>query len=94
MNDSDKENVDGLEGDSISVIELSSDSSSDFEVLESYSRCEDKHTKPPFKDLGCHDKFQTIHIDFVGPLPSNAGKQHLVTIFDRGTRWFSAYPTS
>ena len=53
-----------------------------------------KHIKPPYKSLGQHPKFSTIHIDFVGPLPINQNKRFLVTIFDRRTRWFSAYPTS
>ena len=53
-----------------------------------------KHIKPPYKNLGNHPKFSAIHIDFVGPLPINKNKRFLVTIFDRGSRWFSAYPVS
>ena len=53
-----------------------------------------KHTKPPYKDLGTHPPFTALHIDFVGPLPQNKGKTHLCTIFDRGTRFFYAYPVS
>ena len=53
-----------------------------------------RHVKPPFKTLGKHQKFSAIHVDFVGPLPPNKNKRYLFTIFDRGTRWFSAYPTA
>lgn len=53
-----------------------------------------RHTKPPFKSLGVFPKFSAIHIDFVGPLPPNQGKTYLLTMFDRTTRWFEAYPTS
>ena len=53
-----------------------------------------RHTKPPFKNLGEHKKFSAIHIDFVGPLPAIKNKRYLVTIFDRGSRWFAAYPTT
>lgn len=53
-----------------------------------------RHTKPPYTHLGVHNKFEAIHIDFVGPLPAIQNKRYLVTIFDRGTRWFAAYPVS
>ena len=51
-----------------------------------------KHTKPPYRSYGDFPKFSAIHMDFVGPLPVNKGKRFLVTIFDRATRWFAAYP--
>ena len=53
-----------------------------------------KHVKPPHKRFGDYPKFSAIHVDFVGPLPPNKGKHYLFTVFDRGSRWFSAYPTS
>jgi transposase InsO family protein len=31
-------------------------------------------------------------MDFVGPMPVNKGKRYVVTIFDRATRYFQAYP--
>ena len=31
-------------------------------------------------------------MDFVGPLPPNEGKRYLLTIVDRATTWFAAYP--
>lgn len=71
------------------------------QVHEQVQNCTDcqsakvtRHVKPPYKNLGTHPKFAAIHVDFVGPLPSNEGKKYLLTIFDRATRWFSAYPTS
>ena len=51
-----------------------------------------RHTRPPFKSYGAHPKFSAVHIDFVGPLPSVNNKRYLVTLFDRGSRWFDAYP--
>ena len=51
-----------------------------------------KHTKPEFKNYGSCDNFSVIHIDFVGPLPQVNGKRYLVTIFDRATRYFYAWP--
>ena len=51
-----------------------------------------RHTRPPFKSFGNHAKFSTVHIDFVGPLPSIGNKRFLVTLFDRGSRWFDAHP--
>ena len=53
-----------------------------------------RHVKPPYKPLGDHPKFSAVHMDFVGPLPQNKGKRYLLTFFDRGSRWFSAFPTS
>ena len=51
-----------------------------------------RHTRPPFKSYGHHDKFAAIHIDFVGPLPPISNKRYLVTIYDRGSGWFESYP--
>jgi len=51
-----------------------------------------KHTKPNYTSYGHCGNFSTLHIDFVGPLPSNKGKRYLLTIFDRNTRFFYAYP--
>ena len=53
-----------------------------------------RHTKPPYKSLGQHPKFSCLHIDVVGPLPSNRNFRYLITIFDRGSGWLWAYPTT
>ena len=39
------------------------------------------------------DRFQTVHIDLVGPLiPSRTGKTYLFTMIDRYTKWLEAIP--
>ena len=48
------------------------------------------------------DRFQTIHIDIVGPLPSVRNRnnmysspyKYLLTMIDRATRWLEVYPLS
>ena len=37
-------------------------------------------------------RFQHIHIDLVGPLPSSNGHTHILTVIDRFTRWPVAIP--
>ena len=37
-------------------------------------------------------KFQHIHIDIVGPLPTSCDHKYLSTIVDRFSRWFEALP--
>ena len=33
------------------------------------------------------DRFETIHMDLVGPLPQSQGFTHLLTVVDRFIRW-------
>ena len=50
-----------------------------------------QETRPPFNSYGEYPKLSAVHMDLVGPLPS-VHKRYLVTLFDRGSRWFDAYP--
>jgi len=63
-----------------------------------------RHTKtniehPIFPDT---DRFQTVHIDIVGPLPPckpanskfSSDLQYIVTLIDRATRWFECIPVA
>ena len=37
-------------------------------------------------------RFEHVHIDLVGPLPSSEGKKYCLTCVDRYTRWPEAFP--
>ena len=51
------------------------------------------HTKAPALSFKPPDaRFDVIHIDLVGPLPSSQGYQYLLTCVDRFTRWPEAFP--
>lgn len=38
------------------------------------------------------DKFESVHIDFVGPLPHCNGYEYMMTALDRYSRWVKAVP--
>ena len=52
-----------------------------------------RHTSPPVLPIQVPKvRFEHIHIDIVGPFPSDEGKKYVLTMIDRTTRWTEAVP--
>ena len=52
-----------------------------------------RHTKAPPATFATPDaRFDQVHIDIVGPLPSSHGFGYILTCIDRFTRWPIAIP--
>lgn len=53
-----------------------------------------RHTFSNISSFPPSDRFQHLHVDIVGPLPTTAqGHRYLVTMIDRLTKWPEAIPT-
>ena len=53
-----------------------------------------RHIKPPILHFPTGNRFETLHLDIVGPLPASQGKSYILTMIDRKTRWPEAIPIS
>jgi len=53
-----------------------------------------RHIRPPIIHFPTGNRFETLHLDIVGPLPASQGKSYILTMIDRKTRWPEAVPIS
>ena len=52
-----------------------------------------RHITPAIEPVGAPGvRFEHVHLDLVGPFPSNAGYKHVLTAIDRMTHWPEAFP--
>jgi cleavage and polyadenylation specificity factor subunit 1 len=53
-----------------------------------------RHTQTPLATIPTTGRFQTVHVDIVGPLPVSRGYRFLVTMIDRFSSWPEAVPVT
>jgi len=51
-----------------------------------------RHIKPPVLHFPTGSRFDTVHMDIVGPLPPSRGFSYILTMIDRKSRWPEAFP--
>lgn len=63
------------------------------ECLQCQANKTHRHTKAPIGEFpAVSQRFEHVHIDLVGPLPSSRGYRYLLTAIDRFSRWPEAFP--
>ena len=51
-----------------------------------------RHTRAPLQRFAAVDRFDTVHVDLVGPLPPSGGFIYLLSCVDRFSRWPEVVP--
>ena len=70
------------------------------DVSEFVKQCQDcqavksyKTIRPPQSNIAVPDqRFSSVQVDIVGPLPPSEGYRYLLTVWDRTSRWLEALP--